>query len=151
MNRIQKAIYLGASNQCPFCHSTEIEGGEMEFDLATISQRVACGECRARWWDVYTLTDVDLTDRPSGEYEVKHTDRPNAIDMERLVQVLEELEELRLRQYHNISGGFAVAKYDDFDGKNFLVSVCHGTQDEDGKNETVERYSVNRNYDCVLL
>ncbi|GEM_PF-886517 len=152
MNRIQKTIYLGASNQCPFCHTNDINGGEQEYESGTISQRVACVKCGARWWDVYTLTDVEVINRPSKKVEIKNVERPTADDMDRLVVVLEELEALRLRQYQNISGGFAVAKFDEFDGESFLVSVSHGTQNEEGKNETVERYSVHREtFDCVLI
>lgn len=48
--------YIKDPGQCPVCRSTEIEGGFVEIDNGTASQRVSCNDCDAVWTDTYTLT-----------------------------------------------------------------------------------------------
>lgn len=42
--------------QCPFCRSTDIEGGPFNVNEGTASQEMGCNECDAEWADTYTLT-----------------------------------------------------------------------------------------------
>ena len=41
--------------QCPFCRSTQTEGGEVEIDMGTARQKVSCNDCDGEWTDHYTL------------------------------------------------------------------------------------------------
>lgn len=41
---------------CPFCGSTDINGGQVEIDAGTACQPVDCSECEKEWTDTYSLT-----------------------------------------------------------------------------------------------
>lgn len=64
-NKVEADHVDNHGQQCPCCKSDEIEGGSMNFDAGTISQKVSCITCRATWWDVYNL--VGLTEIRHGE------------------------------------------------------------------------------------
>jgi hypothetical protein len=49
--------YLKAKGRkCPNCHSTEIEGQEVNVEAGTAFQEMGCNECNASWMDTYVLT-----------------------------------------------------------------------------------------------
>jgi len=54
----QKEEYLKDSSVCPFCKSSNIEGGPVEINGNEADQRVSCNECNKSWIDIYTLTEV---------------------------------------------------------------------------------------------
>ena len=43
---------------CPWCKSSEIQGGFIEIDAGEATQAVSCLECNKNWIDVYTLVEV---------------------------------------------------------------------------------------------
>jgi len=46
---------------CPRCNDEQIEGtGDSEFEAGTIRQHMHCTSCNAAWWDVYTLTGIQI-------------------------------------------------------------------------------------------
>ena len=56
--------YVKNPNRCPACRSTDIEGGFVDVDGATATQRVRCHECEAEWTDTYHLSgygDLETT------------------------------------------------------------------------------------------
>lgn len=42
--------------RCPHCGSDDVSGGEIDISAGVASQEVDCGDCFARWYDLYTLT-----------------------------------------------------------------------------------------------
>ena len=48
---------------CPFCESTDILGGSLDFIGGRIEQRITCQECGEHWWNIYRIiglaTDED--------------------------------------------------------------------------------------------
>lgn len=49
-------------SKCPACHSDQIVGHSVDFDMGYVMQRVGCEDCNAEWWDTYELTGYeDLT------------------------------------------------------------------------------------------
>ena len=54
----QKKKYLEAPHKCPFCGSTEIEAGDSDDVGNQYVEEVACPDCKEKWSDIYTLTDV---------------------------------------------------------------------------------------------
>jgi len=40
---------------CPNCGSDQIEGDSVNFEGASMSQKIGCNECGAEWWDIYQL------------------------------------------------------------------------------------------------
>jgi hypothetical protein len=63
----RKRIYLRhKSNRCPLCGSQDIEGtGQHEADADWHTNKVRCNTCGAEWNDIYTLSDIELTEPPS--------------------------------------------------------------------------------------
>lgn len=56
----QKVNYLKWHGvHCPFCDSTQIEGGSVEVNDGGAFQEVNCLDCESEWHDMYTLTDVE--------------------------------------------------------------------------------------------
>jgi len=46
---------------CPRCDHQQIESADnIEFVAGTIRQRMRCTTCDAHWWDIYTLTDIQI-------------------------------------------------------------------------------------------
>lgn len=43
-------------NQCPYCNSGNIEGGDIHIDFGCAWQDVTCNDCEKKWQDTYTLT-----------------------------------------------------------------------------------------------
>jgi uncharacterized protein (DUF983 family) len=56
----QRATLHVAANAgcCPYCGSGAIDGGFIEIDEGTASQKVGCNECDREWIDLYTLTGM---------------------------------------------------------------------------------------------
>jgi len=52
--------------QCPFCRSSELEGGSQDADGPTIVQKIKCLACGRRWYDVYHLVAVMPDDSEEG-------------------------------------------------------------------------------------
>lgn len=56
----QKQFYLNhEGSRCPFCHSTDIEGREHDYEGNQVYQEIACNDCRRIWRDIYVLTEVE--------------------------------------------------------------------------------------------
>lgn len=61
-NNTAKESYLKCGGiRClnPECNSDDIEGGFIETDQGTASQKITCNNCGWTWRDVYTLTSVE--------------------------------------------------------------------------------------------
>ena len=56
-----KNEYLKAGAFCPFCRSTDIEGGPVDIIGNGAFQDVSCVACGASWRDEYKLVDTVLT------------------------------------------------------------------------------------------
>jgi len=51
--------YLEAKGvRCPYCGSTSIDGGSIDYELGGIYQQMGCGDCDGEWVDGYTLDRV---------------------------------------------------------------------------------------------
>lgn len=58
---IDKTAYINSGGvKCPYCGSTDIEGGSREQDDNYMLQEVLCLTCSHSWTDQYTLTDIIL-------------------------------------------------------------------------------------------
>ena len=56
-----KKKYLDSGGSiCPYCESSQIEGGSIEIDGQQAWQKVSCLDCEKDWDDIYNLVDVDL-------------------------------------------------------------------------------------------
>jgi|WetSurSiteA1Bulk_404760.scaffolds.fasta_scaffold773768_1 hypothetical protein len=44
---------------CPFCGSSYIVAGDIEFEVAEVWQDVRCNDCKKEWNEVYTLTRIE--------------------------------------------------------------------------------------------
>ncbi|WP_199097179.1 hypothetical protein [Dyella sp. ASV21] len=42
--------------QCPYCHSQDVEGSEVDINEGGATQEIGCNTCNAEWIDTYTLT-----------------------------------------------------------------------------------------------
>lgn len=42
--------------RCPFCGSSELEGGSFNVDSGSASQEMSCLACDKEWHDTYELT-----------------------------------------------------------------------------------------------
>ncbi len=58
--------YLKASSNCLLCGSDEIEGGFVEIDGNSATQKVSCFNCGGSWVDVYELKGVADALAPDG-------------------------------------------------------------------------------------
>jgi transposase-like protein len=57
MQAMTPAQYAAAGgNCCPYCRSTQVEGGSIDVDGPRASQRVWCLDCDEEWTDTYVLT-----------------------------------------------------------------------------------------------
>jgi hypothetical protein len=59
MDKMQKESYLKDSNRCPFCKSTDIEGGIHDAVDDTVYHKVFCYQCERHWENIYRLMDVE--------------------------------------------------------------------------------------------
>ena len=59
MTAEQKKEYLSDPNQCPYCHSIDLEGSHFSADLQLAWQKVSCMNCGKKWEDQYRLSDVE--------------------------------------------------------------------------------------------
>jgi transposase-like protein len=50
-------------SKCPFCQTENIEGGDIDFDSAMMSQKMSCHYCEQEWVDLYSLTGWIPNDR----------------------------------------------------------------------------------------
>lgn len=57
MDDKQKAEYLQSPYHCPYCNSDRIVA--LEFHADSFTQTVYCPDCKRKWTDIYTLTDVE--------------------------------------------------------------------------------------------
>ena len=55
----QDAYIKNGYARCPWCHSSEIEGGSADFEGKTVTQRVSCNDCNGEWDDIYVLTFME--------------------------------------------------------------------------------------------
>ena len=47
--------------KCPFCsHEGVTFGGKEEADGNIISHRIRCDSCQKQWWEISTLTNIDV-------------------------------------------------------------------------------------------
>lgn len=63
MTKAAKKRYLksAGTDGCPYCKADmeELECKEVDFvEDGNIEQRVQCPQCKKRWMDIFTLTDV---------------------------------------------------------------------------------------------
>lgn len=57
----QRAMrYLNDPGHCPWCGHEGISGGQVNIDHDSCSQKVSCNSCDREWWDLYTLTGVEI-------------------------------------------------------------------------------------------
>ena len=55
----QKKEYLEKGGQhCPYCHSTDIEGGTLDAEWNEAWAEVTCKNCGETWQDEYKLVDI---------------------------------------------------------------------------------------------
>lgn len=56
----QKLQYVVTGGfRCPYCGSTDIESGQMDFDdYGQMIQEVVCHHCKKEWQDVYVLFTI---------------------------------------------------------------------------------------------
>ena len=60
LTRVRKRKYIDeGGNKCPFCGSEELEGKRYEADSTVAWREVECVNCKKRWEDVYTLSDIE--------------------------------------------------------------------------------------------
>ena len=56
----QKKDYIdGDGGECPYCHSTDIEGAGFNMEAGTVWQEITCAQCGKSWQDVYELTSIE--------------------------------------------------------------------------------------------
>lgn len=65
---VRKYVTSGGA-ACPFCESSNIEGGEHDCEGTFSWQEVSCLDCEATWQDVYTLTGISVTDEHGNSTE----------------------------------------------------------------------------------
>ena len=54
-----KANYLTHKGAyCPYCDTSDIQGGPVEIDSGYCWQEVACNQCGREWQDVYQLVEI---------------------------------------------------------------------------------------------
>lgn len=61
----QKAEYLKNPGHCPFCGSSDIEGQGYDYD-DNPAQRIDCQSCDKSWYDIFTLTDIEIIEDAPG-------------------------------------------------------------------------------------
>ena len=47
---------------CPFCRSKELQAGNTELNEDQCEVEVSCDFCEKEWTEIYTLTDVKVTE-----------------------------------------------------------------------------------------
>ena len=45
--------------KCPFCHSSNIEGRQIEHHGECITQDIACLDCKKEWYDMFHLVGYE--------------------------------------------------------------------------------------------
>lgn len=70
LTEAQKAAYLADSSKCPYCGSSDIEGGEVDCQGDNHYQDIQCNACDRTWTDTYSLIAVD-----DGDEDVAHEDQ----------------------------------------------------------------------------
>lgn len=62
----QRARHIANGGEnCPRCNEPNPIGGSINFDFGEVSQQMDCSACGLRYWDVYKLTEIQV----SGEVE----------------------------------------------------------------------------------
>ena len=60
LTKEQKQAYLDADGQvCPFCNSSQIEGGRIAIDRDRAELDVKCSDCGKYWTDIYKLVAIE--------------------------------------------------------------------------------------------
>jgi transposase-like protein len=55
----QRIKYLiDRKDRCPYCGSSDLDGGDFRYEESTIMQRINCTDCKKSWQDVYKLADI---------------------------------------------------------------------------------------------
>ena len=62
----QKKKYLTAPYLCPYCGSDELSLGKVTADINLAVQNISCRQCKKRWTNIYTLTQVE-----EGEWDMR--------------------------------------------------------------------------------
>jgi len=57
-----KAEYIKHPNNCPFCGSDDISADDDLYEGNTILREIDCNACEERWYEVFTLTDIQMRD-----------------------------------------------------------------------------------------
>jgi hypothetical protein len=65
----QDAYRKAGGNCCPVCHDWDIEGGSIEIESGTASQRCRCHACEAGWTDFYRLAAYARTGETGEDVE----------------------------------------------------------------------------------
>jgi hypothetical protein len=96
----QEQEYIdNGGHYCPFCSSTNIEGGHPEQEGATSSCKITCYDCGAMWYDVYNLVGIQQISEPTRNEngdtcaDCGHTDTEESCDGCRLQKYRKKLEE----------------------------------------------------------
>jgi hypothetical protein len=58
LKKIEKKYVKSQGSFCPYCDSTDLEGGSMNGDGNYIAMQVYCLNCKSKWQDIYTLTGI---------------------------------------------------------------------------------------------
>jgi transcription elongation factor Elf1 len=77
----QQIEYLNSPNECPFCHSTDIQAGHFDVESPSGFQSVSCNDCGHSWEDQYNfvgMSDVAVSDENGNEVTL---DVPPSIKM----------------------------------------------------------------------
>ena len=56
----EKKYYIEkAYEHCPYCHSEDLSGGNLEADGKVASEEVRCAMCGRTWTCIYTITGIE--------------------------------------------------------------------------------------------
>lgn len=67
--REAKIEYVRDPYHCPYCASTDIQGGREDYEWKEIRQSIVCLDCGNRWTDIYKLKSIKFDDPYKGEQE----------------------------------------------------------------------------------
>ena len=61
--KINVTEYLKSPDECPFCNSEDISAGEVDFSYINVWRTVLCENCRKKWQEEFTITNVRAYDK----------------------------------------------------------------------------------------
>jgi hypothetical protein len=66
LNSVERENYFDNPNECPFCHTQDIEAHPSNADGDRVYQMVECHnqKCKARWMDEYKLDNIVIQKLP---------------------------------------------------------------------------------------